>query len=77
MTRKEPVGVVGQIIPWNYPMMMISWKWGPALAAGCTIVLKPAELTPLSALYLGSLIKEVSIFLIAISENDLSLSLHQ
>ncbi|XP_011498590.1 PREDICTED: aldehyde dehydrogenase X, mitochondrial [Ceratosolen solmsi marchali] len=58
MTRKEPVGVVGQIIPWNYPIMMISWKWGPALAAGCTIVLKPAEQTPLSALYLAALTKE-------------------
>lgn len=59
MTRKEPVGVVGQIIPWNYPAMMLAWKWGPALAAGCTIVLKPAELTPLSALYVGALAKEV------------------
>uniref|UniRef100_A0A0P4WM47 Aldehyde dehydrogenase domain-containing protein n=1 Tax=Scylla olivacea TaxID=85551 RepID=A0A0P4WM47_SCYOL len=58
MTRKEPVGVVGQIIPWNYPVMMLAWKWGPALAAGCTIVLKPAELTPLSALYVGALAKE-------------------
>ena len=60
MTRKEPVGVVGQIIPWNYPVMMLAWKWGPALAAGCTIVLKPAELTPLSALYVGALAKAVS-----------------
>lgn len=58
MTRKEPAGVVGQIIPWNYPVMMLAWKWGPALAAGCTIVLKPAELTPLSALYVGALAKE-------------------
>lgn len=58
MTRKEPVGVVGQIIPWNYPLMMTAWKWGPALAAGCTIVLKPAEQTPLSALHLASLVKE-------------------
>jgi aldehyde dehydrogenase (NAD+) len=56
--RKEPIGVVGQIIPWNYPLMMVSWKWGPALAAGCTIVLKPAEQTPLSALYVASLAKE-------------------
>ena len=46
-TRKEPVGVVGQIIPWNYPVAMLCWKWGPALAAGCTIVMKPAEQTPL------------------------------
>jgi len=49
---------VGQIIPWNYPLMMAAWKWGPALAAGCTIVLKPAEQTPLSALYVAALSKE-------------------
>jgi len=46
-TRKEPVGVVGQIIPWNYPLAMLAWKWGPALAAGCAVILKPAEQTPL------------------------------
>ncbi len=40
-TRREPVGVAGQIIPWNFPMLMTAWKWGPALAAGCTIVMKP------------------------------------
>ncbi|XP_067011008.2 aldehyde dehydrogenase 1A1 [Anabrus simplex] len=57
-TRKEPVGVVGQIIPWNYPILMLAWKWGPALAAGCTMVLKPAEQTPLTALYVASLSKE-------------------
>jgi acyl-CoA reductase-like NAD-dependent aldehyde dehydrogenase len=57
-TREEPIGVCGQIIPWNYPIMMISWKLGPALAAGNTVVLKPAEQTPLTALYIGSLIKE-------------------
>ena len=57
-TRMEPVGVVGQIIPWNYPVAMLAWKWAPALAAGCTIVLKPAELTPLSALYMASLARE-------------------
>lgn len=60
VTRREPVGVVGQIIPWNYPVMMIAWKWGPALAAGCPIVLKPAELTPISALYVAALTREVS-----------------
>ena len=49
-TRREPVGVVGQIIPWNFPMLMAAWKWGPALAAGCTIVMKPAEQTPLTCL---------------------------
>ncbi|PSN40135.1 hypothetical protein C0J52_13048 [Blattella germanica] len=59
MTRREPVGVVGQIIPWNYPILMLAWKWGPALATGCTIVLKPAEQTPLTALYVAALSKEV------------------
>ncbi|MFJ7364310.1 aldehyde dehydrogenase family protein [Peribacillus frigoritolerans] len=54
-TRHEPVGVVGQIIPWNFPLLMAAWKLGAALATGCTIVLKPAEQTPLSALYLGQL----------------------
>ncbi len=57
-TKREPVGVVGQIIPWNFPMLMVAWKWGPALAAGCTVVLKPAEQTPLSALRLGELALE-------------------
>ena len=57
-TRREPVGVCAQIIPWNYPLMMAAWKLAPALAVGCTIVLKPAEQTPLSALYLGKLIQE-------------------
>lgn len=59
LTRREPVGVVGQIIPWNYPLMMVSWKLGPALATGCTVVLKPSELTPLSALHVASLLLEV------------------
>jgi acyl-CoA reductase-like NAD-dependent aldehyde dehydrogenase len=58
-TRREPVGVCAQIIPWNFPLMMASWKLGPALAAGCTVVLKPAEQTPLSALRLGELALEV------------------
>ena len=58
-TRKEPVGVVGQIIPWNFPMLMTAWKWGPALAAGCTIVMKPAEQTPLTCLRMAQLAKEV------------------
>jgi aldehyde dehydrogenase (NAD+) len=57
-TRHEPVGVVGQIIPWNFPLLMLAWKWGPALATGCTIVLKPAEQTPLSALRAASLAQE-------------------
>jgi aldehyde dehydrogenase (NAD+) len=57
-TKREPVGVCGQIIPWNYPLMMASWKIAPALAAGCTVVLKPAEQTPLTALRLGELALE-------------------
>jgi aldehyde dehydrogenase (NAD+) len=57
-TRHEPVGVVGQIIPWNFPLLMQAWKWGPALAAGCTIVLKPAEQTPLTALRVAALAQE-------------------
>ncbi|GLV61576.1 aldehyde dehydrogenase [Bacillus mycoides] len=57
-TRHEAVGVVGQIIPWNFPLLMAMWKMGAALATGCTIVLKPAEQTPLSALYLAELIEE-------------------
>jgi len=57
-TRREPVGVVGQIIPWNFPLLMAAWKLGPALATGCTAVLKPAEQTPLSALLLAELIAE-------------------
>jgi len=57
-TLREPVGVVGQIIPWNFPLIMASWKLAPALAVGCTCVLKPAEQTPLTALRLGELIQE-------------------
>ena len=57
-TLREPVGVVGQIIPWNFPLLMAAWKLGPALAAGCAVVLKPAEQTPLSALLLGELFCE-------------------
>ena len=57
-TRHEPVGVVGQIIPWNFPLLMQAWKLGPALACGCTVVLKPAEQTPLSALRAAELAME-------------------
>ncbi|CAD6994704.1 unnamed protein product [Ceratitis capitata] len=57
-TRKEPIGVVGQIIPWNYPINMLAWKWAPALCVGCTIVMKPAEQTPLTALHAAALAKE-------------------
>ena len=56
---KEPVGVAGQIVPWNYPLMMATWKLAPALAAGCSVVLKPDEATPLTALRLGELATEV------------------
>jgi aldehyde dehydrogenase (NAD+)/betaine-aldehyde dehydrogenase len=56
---KEPVGVVGQIVPWNYPLMMATWKLAPALAAGCTVVLKPDPATPLTALRLAELAAEV------------------
>ena len=58
VTRHEPVGVVGQIIPWNFPMLMQAWKLAPALATGNTVVMKPAEQTPLSALRIGELIVE-------------------
>ena len=57
-TRREPVGVVGAIIPWNFPLLMAIWKVAPALAAGCTMILKPAEDTPLTALRLGELVQE-------------------
>ena len=57
--RREPIGVVGQIAPWNYPLMMAGWKIGPALAAGNTVVLKPAETTPLTTLRLAELAAEL------------------
>ena len=57
--QREPLGVVGQIVPWNFPLMFCSWKMGPALAAGNTVVLKPSELTPLSSLRLAALMNEV------------------
>ncbi|WAR00285.1 AL1A1-like protein [Mya arenaria] len=57
-TKHEPIGACGQIIPWNFPLLMMAWKIGPALACGNTVVLKPAEQTPLTALYVCSLIKE-------------------
>ncbi len=57
-TRHEPIGVVGQIIPWNFPILMQAWKWGPALATGCTLILKPAEQTPLTALRVAQLAQE-------------------
>src|SRR5271163_2552446 len=57
-TLRQPVGVVGQIIPWNFPLMMMAWKWGPALACGNTVVMKPAEQTPLTALRAAALAQE-------------------
>jgi phenylacetaldehyde dehydrogenase len=60
-TRVEPVGVIGQIIPWNFPLLMAAWKLAPALTTGCTVVLKVAEETPLSALRLGEILLEAGI----------------
>jgi phenylacetaldehyde dehydrogenase len=60
-TLREPIGVAGQIIPWNFPLLMAAWKLGPALASGCTIVLKPAEQTPLSALRLAEIVLEAGL----------------
>lgn len=60
-TLREPVGVVGQIIPWNFPLLMAAWKLGPALATGCTVVLKPAEQTPLTALLLGQVLLDAGL----------------
>lgn len=60
-TRPEPVGVVGQIIPWNFPLLMAAWKLAPALATGCTVVLKVAEETPLSALKIGEILQEAGL----------------
>lgn len=60
-TRREPIGVVGQITPWNGPIVASSWKLAPALAAGCAIIFKPAEETPLTALYIGELLNEAGV----------------
>lgn len=60
-TRHEPIGVAGQIIPWNFPLYMFSWKIAPALAAGCTVVMKPSELTPLTALYMTKILAEAGV----------------
>jgi phenylacetaldehyde dehydrogenase len=60
-TQREPVGVVGQILPWNFPLNLFSWKVAPALASGCTIVLKPAEHTPLTALLMAELALEAGL----------------
>ena len=60
-TRHEPVGIVGQVIPWNFPLVMQAWKLGPALATGNVVVMKPAEQTPLTALYVAALTAEVTL----------------
>ena len=60
MVRKEPIGVVGAIVPWNYPLIIAAWKLGPALVAGNSVILKPAEQSPLASLVLGRLAKEAS-----------------
>ncbi len=60
-TQKEPIGVAGQIIPWNYPMMMAAWKIAPAIAVGCSVILKPASLTPLTAIVLGEICHEAGV----------------
>ena len=60
MVRRDPVGVVASIAPWNYPLMMAAWKLAPALAAGNTVVLKPSEQTPLTALKLAGHLAEIS-----------------
>ena len=59
MIRRDPIGVVGSIAPWNYPLMMLAWKIAPALAAGNTVVMKPSEQTPLTALKLGRTLAEI------------------
>src|SRR6266704_914078 len=61
LTLKEPIGVAGQIIPWNYPLLMAAWKLAPAVAAGCTCVLKPAEQTPLTALEMANWFSEIGL----------------
>src|SRR3989440_8071026 len=61
LTLKEPVGVAGQIIPWNYPLLMAAWKLAPAIAAGCTCILKPAEQTPLTALEFAKYFEEAGL----------------
>ena len=60
-THKEPVGVGGQIIPWNYPVMMAAWKIAPAIAVGCSVVVKPASLTPLTAIILTEICHEAGV----------------
>ena len=58
MIRREPVGVIGQVTPWNYPMMMAVWKWAPAIAAGNSVVLKPSDTTPASTVFMAEIMGE-------------------
>ncbi|MTA80040.1 MAG: aldehyde dehydrogenase family protein, partial [Actinobacteria bacterium] len=58
MIRREPIGVIGQVTPWNYPMMMAVWKWAPAIAAGNTVVLKPSDTTPASTVWMAQVMSE-------------------
>lgn len=62
-TRREPIGIVGQIIPWNFPLLMQGWKLAPALATGNVVVMKLAEQTPLTGLYIANLAREVKFYL--------------
>ena len=71
-TWHEPIGVAGQIIPWNFPMLMFSWKVGPALACGNTVVIKTAEQTPLSAVYAAKLFHEVVLNIIYVHLHSLN-----
>lgn len=65
-TLHEPIGVAGQIVPWNFPLILFSWKVAPALACGNTVVLKSAEQTPLTALYMAKLLHEVQLKIIVL-----------
>jgi betaine-aldehyde dehydrogenase len=73
MIRREPVGVIGQVTPWNYPMMMAVWKWAPAIAAGNTVVLKPSDTTPASTLFMAEIMSEflpAGVFNVVCGERD-------
>lgn len=78
MIRREPVGVIGQVTPWNYPMMMAVWKWAPAIAAGNTVVLKPSDTTPASTVWMANLMAEflpAGVFNVVCGERDTGASL--
>ena len=78
MIRREPVGVIGQVTPWNYPMMMAVWKWAPAIAAGNTVVLKPSDTTPASTVWMANLMAEflpAGVFNVVCGERETGASL--